>query len=72
MMLLISASEGSLTSSAKQVFFAHIQMKVFNTKSAILGLDFLLLSLADVVGRALALLRGVLAHDDVVCHLRGD
>jgi len=55
--LLFTAGEGSLTSSAKQVFFTHIQVKVLNTESAVLDLDFLLLSLAGIVGRAFALMR---------------
>jgi hypothetical protein len=48
--------EGSLTSFAKQVFIANIQMKVLNTESAILDVDFLLLALPYVIERALALL----------------
>lgn len=65
LVLLVGAGEGSLTRSAKEVFFTNIHMEVVNTKFAVLDVDFLLLSIAYIVGCALALLGGVLAHDGV-------
>lgn len=51
---------------AKQVFLTDILVEVFDTKSAILDVDFLLLSISEIVKRALAFLRRVVAHGDVV------
>jgi hypothetical protein len=44
-----------LTSSAERVFLANIQMKVFNTDSAVLDVDLLLLAITMVFELALAL-----------------
>jgi hypothetical protein len=55
----VSQEEGSLTSSAEEVFLANIQMKVFNTKSAVLDMNFLLLPITMVFKIALALVGGV-------------
>jgi hypothetical protein len=60
--------EGSLTSSAKKVFLADIQMKVVDTKIAVLDVNFLLRSAAHVIGLSLALVRGVVSHDGVLGH----
>ena len=61
--------EGSLTSSAKEVFLANIFVKGFNTNSAILDMDFLLLPISEIVDRALALLRGVFVHAAIMSHV---
>ena len=52
---LIFQKEGSLTSSAEKIFFTDIQMEVFNTNSAVLDVNFLLLSISIVFDVALAL-----------------
>ena len=65
LLLLVGAGEGSLTRSAKEVFFTKLQMEVVNTKFAVLDVDFLLLSIAYIVGCALPLLGRVLSHDNV-------
>ena len=64
--------KGCLTSSAKEVFLAHIHVQDINTKSAVLGLHFLLLAVAEIVKCSLALVRGVPSHGDVLGHFRGD
>ena len=51
----IFQKEGSLTSSAEKIFFTDIQMEVFNTNSAVLDVNFLLLSISIVFDVALAL-----------------
>lgn len=43
-------------------------MKVVNTKIAVLDVKFLLLSVSNIMGFPLALVRGVLSHDSVLCH----
>lgn len=48
--------EGSLTSSAEEVFFADIQMEVFNTESAVLDVNLLLFSISVIFYVALALI----------------
>lgn len=48
---------GSLTSSAEEIFFTDIQMKVVNTGSAILDMYFLLISIPVVFNIPLALVR---------------
>jgi hypothetical protein len=62
--------EGSLTSSAKKVFLADIQIRVVDTKIAVLDVGFLLCSLADVVNFTLALVRGVFPHRSILNHFR--
>lgn len=59
--------KGSLTSFAKQVFLADVQVEVFNTEFAVLDVGFLLHSVAVVVDGALSLLgRVVIAHGHVL------
>lgn len=62
--------EGSLTSSAKKVFLADVQMKVVDTKIAVLDMDFLLGPVAHFIDISLALMRGVSSHTGVLCHFR--
>lgn len=49
--------EGSLTSFANKVFFADIQMEVFDTESAILDMKFLLVSFTMIFNITFALVR---------------
>jgi hypothetical protein len=63
--------EGCLTSSQEKVFGPDIQVKVLNTKSArILEMCFLLLLIARVIGKALALVWRVgVNHDGILGRL---
>lgn len=42
-------SGGSLTSVAEQVLFAHIEMQVFDTQSAVLEMHLLLITVAGII-----------------------
>lgn len=44
----VSEREGSLTSSAEEVFFTNVQVEVFNTQPAVLDMNFLLFSISVI------------------------
>lgn len=62
----MTGCEGSLTSLAKQVFFADIQMDVFNTDSAVLDMGLLLLPISKIVDRTLALMGHIVDHGEIL------
>ena len=56
---VMDRGEGSLTSSAEKIFAAHINVKVFNTESAILDMHLLLIPISMIFDITLALVRGI-------------
>ena len=64
---VMDRGEGSLTSSAEKIFAANINVKVINTESAILDMDFLLVSITMVFGITLALVRIIVEESDLQC-----
>lgn len=62
--------EGSLTTSAEQVFIANVQMKVVDTDSALLDMGLLLLSISIVLNIPLALVRAFVNLHCVGYHFR--
>lgn len=61
--------KGSLTSSAKKVLLADIQVQVGDAQHAIFNVGFLLCTIADVANVSLALVRGISSHDGILNHL---
>ena len=64
---VMDRGEGSLTSSAEKIFAANINVKVINTESAILDMDFLLVSITMVFGITLALVRIIAEESGLQC-----